>query len=163
MLTGVGEPRAALELLARWMPGGTVIVTLGAGGAVVAIGAARYAHRGFTVDAVDTVGCGDAFVGAYLAAVAGAIAGGGVPIAASARVGEGAGVRGASVLCAGAVVEDRALVVDSVVLPGARVGRGAVVARSVVAPGAVVPDAALIVDDVFAGVGASAGAIGGVS
>ena len=71
VLTGVGEPRAALELLARWMPGGTVIVTLGAGGAVVAIGAARYAHRGFTVDAVDTVGCGDAFVGAYLAAVAG--------------------------------------------------------------------------------------------
>ncbi|MEY3021743.1 MAG: hypothetical protein RIS86_941 [Planctomycetota bacterium] len=70
VLTGERDPRAALELLARWMPGGTVIVTLGAAGAVAAVGAARYAHRGFVVDAVDTVGCGDAFVGAYLAAVA---------------------------------------------------------------------------------------------
>jgi hypothetical protein len=52
------------------MPGGTVIVTLGADGAIAALGAARYAHRGFVVDAVDTVGCGDAFVGVFLAAIA---------------------------------------------------------------------------------------------
>jgi ribokinase len=70
VLTGERDPRAALELLARWMPGGTVNVTLGAAGAVAAVGAARYAHRGFVVDAVDTVGCGDAFVGGLLAALA---------------------------------------------------------------------------------------------
>lgn len=107
----------------------------------------------------------------YLAAVAAAIAGGAAagavpnstPISGDARIGEGARVRGASVLCAGAVVEDRALVLDSVVLPGARVGRGAVVARSVVAPGAVVPDAALIVDDVFAGIGAGSRLSGGAA
>ena len=68
-LTGERETGRALELLAARMPGGTVIVTLGAGGAIAATGSARYAHRGFVVDAVDTVGCGDAFVGAYLSGV----------------------------------------------------------------------------------------------
>ena len=68
-LTGERETGRALELLAARMPGGTVIVTLGAGGAIAATGRARYAHRGFAVDAVDTVGCGDAFVGAYLSGV----------------------------------------------------------------------------------------------
>ncbi len=69
-LTGERDPARALEALAARMPAATVIVTLGAGGAIAALGRARYAHRGFTVDAVDTVGCGDAFVGAYLAAIA---------------------------------------------------------------------------------------------
>jgi len=69
-LTGEREPARALEALAARMPAATVIVTLGANGAIAALGRARYAHRGFTVDAVDTVGCGDAFVGAYLAAIA---------------------------------------------------------------------------------------------
>jgi len=69
-LTGEVDPRRALEALAKRMPGGTVIVTLGADGAIAALGAAHYAHRGFVVDAVDTVGCGDAFVGVYLAAIA---------------------------------------------------------------------------------------------
>ena len=68
-LTGARDPARALEALAARMPHGTVIVTLGAQGAIAALGSARYAHRGFEVDAVDTVGCGDAFVGAYLAAV----------------------------------------------------------------------------------------------
>jgi ribokinase len=68
-LTGERDPARALEMLAERMPHGTVIVTLGAQGAIAAAGRARYAHRGFEVDAVDTVGCGDAFVGAYLAAV----------------------------------------------------------------------------------------------
>lgn len=68
-LTGERDSGRALELLAGRMPGGTVIVTLGAGGAIAAAGSARYAHRGFVVDAVDTVGCGDAFVGAYLSGV----------------------------------------------------------------------------------------------
>ena len=68
-MTGEREPARALEALARRMPGGTVIVTLGAQGAIAAVGSARYAHRGFVVDAVDTVGCGDAFVGAFLAGI----------------------------------------------------------------------------------------------
>ena len=68
-MTGERDPARALELLAARMPGGTVIVTLGAQGAIAAVGNARYAHRGFVVDAVDTVGCGDAFVGAFLAAI----------------------------------------------------------------------------------------------
>lgn len=70
-MTGEHDPARALEALAARMPAGTVIVTLGAAGAIAAVGRARSAHRGFTVDAVDTVGCGDAFVGAFLAAVAG--------------------------------------------------------------------------------------------
>ena len=69
-LTGEADPRRALEALAKRMPGGTVIVTLGADGAIAALGSARYMHRGFAVDAVDTVGCGDAFVGVFLAAIA---------------------------------------------------------------------------------------------
>lgn len=69
-LTGEPDPARALETLAARMPHGTVIVTLGAKGAIAATGSARHAHRGFAVDAVDTVGCGDAFVGAYLAATA---------------------------------------------------------------------------------------------
>jgi hypothetical protein len=98
----------------------------------------------------------------YLAAVAAALSAGGTAIAESARVGDGARIRGASILSDGVSVDDRALVVDAVLLPGARVGRGAVVARSVVAAGAVVPDAALIVDDVFAGLGLRVSAIGGI-
>jgi ribokinase len=70
-LTGERDPARALEALAARMPAATVIVTLGAGGAIAALGRARYSHRGYIVDAVDTVGCGDAFVGAYLAAIAG--------------------------------------------------------------------------------------------
>ena len=69
-MTGEREPARALEALAARMPGGAVIVTLGAGGAIAAAGSARYAHRGFVVDAVDTVGCGDAFVGAFLSGIA---------------------------------------------------------------------------------------------
>ena len=70
-LTGCAEPARALEALAARMPDATVIVTLGAAGAIAALGSRRFAHAGFVVDAVDTVGCGDAFVGAYLAGIAG--------------------------------------------------------------------------------------------
>jgi predicted Zn-ribbon and HTH transcriptional regulator len=70
LLTGERDPARALELLAAWMPGGTVIVTLGPAGAIAASGRVRFAHRGFAVHAVDTVGCGDAFVGGYLSAIA---------------------------------------------------------------------------------------------
>jgi len=69
-LTGDSDPDAALESLAARMPGGTAVITLGARGAIVAVGRARYRHAGFEVEAVDTVGCGDAFVGAFVAALA---------------------------------------------------------------------------------------------
>lgn len=69
-LTGERDPARALDILAAWMPGGTAIVTLGPNGAIASVGTARFAHRGFAVDAVDTVGCGDAFVGGYLSAIA---------------------------------------------------------------------------------------------
>ncbi|MFZ9880925.1 MAG: PfkB family carbohydrate kinase [Phycisphaerales bacterium] len=74
-LTGEREPMRALRVLAERMPRGTVVLTLGAQGAIVASEDRVHAHRGFVVDAVDTVGCGDAFVGAFLAAKC---AGGGV-------------------------------------------------------------------------------------
>jgi len=70
LLTGERDPARAIELLAAWMPGGTVIVTLGPAGAIAASGKVRFAHRGFAVHAVDTVGCGDALVGGYLSAIA---------------------------------------------------------------------------------------------
>lgn len=69
-LSGLSEPARALERLSERLPRATVIVTLGADGAIAACGATRLAHAGFTVDAVDTVGCGDAFVGAFLAEIA---------------------------------------------------------------------------------------------
>jgi 2-dehydro-3-deoxygluconokinase len=45
-----------------------VVVTLGSDGAMSRIGEAIYRHPAVPVDAVDTVGAGDAFVAAYLAA-----------------------------------------------------------------------------------------------
>ncbi len=68
-LTGASEPHRALELLASRVPNGIVLLTLGARGALAASGAQRIAHLGFVVDAIDTVGCGDAFVGVFLASV----------------------------------------------------------------------------------------------
>ena len=52
------------------MPAGTVILTLGAAGAIASQGGRTIRHAGYRVHAVDTVGCGDAFVGASLAALA---------------------------------------------------------------------------------------------
>lgn len=62
----------------------------------------------------------------------------------------GAELRGSTVACRAVAVGARALVVDSALLPGARIGAGAIVARSVVPPGAFVPDGAFVVDQVFA-------------
>jgi ribokinase len=47
-----------------------VIITLGAAGAIASQGGRTLRHAGYRVHAVDTVGCGDAFVGAALAALA---------------------------------------------------------------------------------------------
>jgi ribokinase len=60
----------ALQALAARMPQGTVIITLGAAGAIASQGGRTIRHAGYRVRAVDTVGCGDAFVGASLAALA---------------------------------------------------------------------------------------------
>jgi ribokinase len=68
-MTGERDPARALEALAARMPAATVVVTLGAKGAAVASEGRSYAHRGFVVDAVDTVGAGDAFVGAFLESI----------------------------------------------------------------------------------------------
>ncbi len=68
-MTGERDPARALEALAARMPAATVVVTLGAKGAIVASEGRSHAHRGFVVDAVDTVGSGDAFVGAFLQSI----------------------------------------------------------------------------------------------
>ncbi len=68
-LTGASNPGVALDALAARVCDGLVLLTLGAHGVVAARGKKRFAHRGFVVDALDTVGCGDAFIGAFLAAI----------------------------------------------------------------------------------------------
>jgi ribokinase len=56
--------------LAAWLGGGHVVVTLGAAGAALAGPSGTAAVPGFPVTAVDTVGAGDAFVGALAVALA---------------------------------------------------------------------------------------------
>ena len=68
-LTGQGDPERALAALSARMPGRTVVVTLGAAGAVACHAGTTLRMAAHAVRAVDTVGCGDAFVGAMLAAL----------------------------------------------------------------------------------------------
>lgn len=68
-LTGERRPKRALEALAARMPHGTVIITLGASGSIACSRGTVFNHCGFKVQAVDTVGCGDAFIGALLASI----------------------------------------------------------------------------------------------
>jgi sugar/nucleoside kinase (ribokinase family) len=64
LLTGAGDPETAAAALARVAP--TVIVTLGAQGALAA-GADGVVHvPGVAVEAVDTTGAGDLFAAAYV-------------------------------------------------------------------------------------------------
>ena len=65
--------RAAAAGLAAGTGGGHVVVTLGAAGAVLAGPSGTAAVPGFRVTAVDTVGAGDAFVGALAVALAGGL------------------------------------------------------------------------------------------
>jgi ribokinase len=65
--------RAAAAGLAAGIGGGHVVVTLGAAGAVLAGPSGTAAVPGFPVTAVDTVGAGDAFVGALAVALAGGL------------------------------------------------------------------------------------------
>ena len=63
------SPENALEELAARLPATLVVVTLGPDGAIAARGERRWRQPPFAVQAIDTVGCGDAFVGAMAAAV----------------------------------------------------------------------------------------------
>jgi ADP-glucose pyrophosphorylase len=82
-------------------------------------------------------------------------AAGAAALAPDAIIETGATVRGSSIVCRGAAVERGALVVDSVVMPGARVCADAVVARSIVPPGSHVPRGYLVVDEVFGALGSA--------
>jgi len=62
--------RGAAATLAAGLGGGHVVVTLGAAGAALAGPSGTAAVPGFPVTAVDTVGAGDAFVGALAVALA---------------------------------------------------------------------------------------------
>jgi ribokinase len=62
--------RDGAAALAAGLGGGQVVVTLGAAGAVLAGPSGTAAVPGFRVTAVDTVGAGDAFVGALAVALA---------------------------------------------------------------------------------------------
>ncbi|MEV8004454.1 PfkB family carbohydrate kinase [Streptomyces parvus] len=69
LLTGLPEPDVAAAELSRWFP--RVVVTLGAGGAVVAAGGEVIGRvPGAAVrEPVDSTGAGDAFTGGFLAAL----------------------------------------------------------------------------------------------
>ncbi len=66
-LTDVGEPEAALDRLAIAWPKLDIVVTLGAAGWIARVDGALLSGRAMPVEAIDTVGCGDAFVGALAA------------------------------------------------------------------------------------------------
>ena len=69
-LTGEHDPERALAALAARVPHGAVVMTLGAAGAIARSSAGRAAHAGYAVKVIDTVGCGDAFIGASIVALA---------------------------------------------------------------------------------------------
>jgi ribokinase len=66
-LTGIGEPEAALGRLANAWPKLDIVVTLGAAGWIARVDGALLSGPAIPVEAIDTVGCGDAFVGALAA------------------------------------------------------------------------------------------------
>jgi ribokinase len=69
----VARARDVAAGLAAGLRGGHVVVTLGAAGAVLAGPSGTVALPGFPVTAVDTVGAGDAFVGALAVVLAGGL------------------------------------------------------------------------------------------
>ena len=66
-LTGIGEPQSALHQLAHAWPKLDLVVTLGAEGWIARVEGAIARGSAIAVKAIDTVGCGDAFVGALAA------------------------------------------------------------------------------------------------
>lgn len=85
-LSGHEDPRTALGALAGRLVRGSVVVTLGPGGAIALAGGHMLEFRGHRVNALDTVGCGDAFVGTMVAALSG-----GAPLDLAIRRGNAAG------------------------------------------------------------------------
>ena len=79
LLTGVADPRAAIELLATQTRG--VLLRLGEGGCLVATDGEVTAVPAFSTEVVDTNGAGDAHAGAFLAALAAGL----TPVAAATR------------------------------------------------------------------------------
>ena len=69
-IAGTTDPHESLERLADRLPKTLVVVTLGAQGAIACHGERRWSQPSFEVHAIDTVGCGDAFIGAMAAAIA---------------------------------------------------------------------------------------------
>ena len=94
---------AALAGRLRALGPDTVVVTLGARGAVAADAAGTYACDAFAVDVVDTTGAGDAFCGALAVALAD-----GLPIADAVRRGCAAGALAATRMGAQAALPTRA-------------------------------------------------------
>ena len=66
-LAGCNDPPEALDRLAVRHPSLDLVVTLGSEGSIARVGGTRLVHRPFAVKPVDTVGCGDTFVGALAA------------------------------------------------------------------------------------------------
>ena len=66
-LSGIDEPQAAVDRLARRWPVLDIVVTLGAAGWIARVDGAIVRGSAIAVEAIDTVGCGDAFVGALAA------------------------------------------------------------------------------------------------
>jgi ribokinase len=87
--------QAVAASLAAGPAGGHVVVTLGAAGAVLAGRSGMAAVPGFAVTAVDTVGAGDAFVGALAVALASGLSPAGAVTAACAAGAAAATRRGA--------------------------------------------------------------------
>ena len=90
-LSGTHDPHESLEQLGDRLPKTLVVVTLGALGAIARHGDRHWSQESFAVDAIDTVGCGDAFIGAMAAAIAR-----GADVAASLREGCAAGALAAT-------------------------------------------------------------------
>lgn len=59
-------------------------------------------------------------------------------------------IAGSSLVCEGVQMPQDGFVIDSVILPGAAIGRGAVIARSVIGPLMQVPEGSVLVDAVLA-------------
>ena len=68
--TGKSEPEEVITQLRREYPGLTVVLTLGSKGCIYADEKQILHQNAFQVDAVDTTGAGDTFIGYYLAELA---------------------------------------------------------------------------------------------
>jgi ribokinase len=69
LLSGEADSQAAIRRLQDWGCS-AILVTLGADGALLVEGQTQIHLKAYTVMAVDTVGAGDAFIGAFAANIA---------------------------------------------------------------------------------------------